>query len=69
MMAPNYSDTLMEPTVLPAKFPNLLVNGTTGISALQNNRNFIGMEIEQEYFELSEKRIKEASIEMNSKLW
>ncbi|MCX4365890.1 MAG: DNA topoisomerase IV subunit A [Bacilli bacterium] len=32
-MAPNFSDTLMEPTVLPAKFPNLLVNGTTGISA------------------------------------
>ena len=33
IMAPNYSDTLMEPTVLPAKFPNLLVNGTNGISA------------------------------------
>lgn len=33
MMAPNYSDTLLEPTVLPAKFPNLLVNGTNGISA------------------------------------
>ncbi len=33
VMAPNYSDTLMEPTVLPAKFPNLLVNGTSGISA------------------------------------
>lgn len=32
-MAPNYSDTLFEPTVLPAKFPNLLVNGTNGISA------------------------------------
>lgn len=32
-MAPNYSDTLMEPTVLPAKFPNLLVNGSNGISA------------------------------------
>ena len=32
-MALNYSDTLLEPTVLPAKFPNLLVNGTTGISA------------------------------------
>lgn len=31
--APNYDDTLMEPTVLPSKFPNLLVNGTTGISA------------------------------------
>jgi topoisomerase-4 subunit A len=33
MMAPNYDDTLLEPTVLPSKFPNLLVNGTTGISA------------------------------------
>lgn len=31
--APNYDDTLLEPTVLPAKYPNLLVNGTTGISA------------------------------------
>lgn len=33
MMAPNYDDTLEEPTVLPAGFPNLLVNGSTGISA------------------------------------
>lgn len=32
-MAPNYSDTLFEPTVLPAKFPNILVNGASGISA------------------------------------
>ena len=32
-MAPNYDDTLLEPTVLPCKFPNLLVNGSTGISA------------------------------------
>ena len=31
--APNYDDSLMEPTVLPTKFPNLLVNGTNGISA------------------------------------
>ena len=31
--APNFDDTLLEPTVLPAKFPNLLVNGTNGISA------------------------------------
>jgi DNA gyrase subunit A len=29
---PNYDDTTTEPTVLPAKFPNLLVNGTTGIA-------------------------------------
>ena len=32
-MAPNFDDTELEPTVLPAKFPNLLVNGSTGISA------------------------------------
>ncbi|MFA5409934.1 MAG: DNA gyrase subunit A, partial [Bacilli bacterium] len=33
IMTPNYDDKLLEPTVLPAKFPNLLVNGATGISA------------------------------------
>lgn len=32
-MAPNYDDTRVEPTVLPCRFPNLLVNGSTGISA------------------------------------
>ena len=32
-MAPNFDDTILEPTVLPAKYPNLLVNGTMGISA------------------------------------
>ena len=31
--APNFDDRLLEPTVLPAKFPNLLVNGANGISA------------------------------------
>lgn len=31
--APNFDDRFMEPTVLPAKFPNLLVNGANGISA------------------------------------
>ena len=29
----NFDDTEEEPTVLPARFPNLLVNGATGISA------------------------------------
>src|SRR3954467_6246917 len=29
---PNYDDRLMEPTVLPSKFPNLLVNGGVGIA-------------------------------------
>ena len=30
--APNYDGSLQEPTVLPAKFPNLLVNGAEGIA-------------------------------------
>ena len=32
-MAYNFDDTELEPTVLPTPFPNLLVNGSTGISA------------------------------------
>lgn len=32
-MVLNFDDTEYEPTVLPARFPNLLVNGATGISA------------------------------------
>ncbi|SEM16639.1 DNA topoisomerase IV subunit A [Mesobacillus persicus] len=30
---PNFDDTSKEPTVLPSMYPNLLVNGSTGISA------------------------------------
>ncbi len=30
--APNFDDTESEPTVLPARFPNLLVNGSSGIA-------------------------------------
>jgi len=31
-LQPNYDETRQEPTVLPSKFPNLLVNGSTGIA-------------------------------------
>src|SRR5204863_3898056 len=31
-MRPNYENTREEPVVLPAQFPNLLVNGTSGIA-------------------------------------
>ena len=31
-MLPNFDDTEKEPAVLPARYPNLLVNGTTGIA-------------------------------------
>ncbi|HCA55276.1 MAG TPA: DNA gyrase subunit A, partial [Ruminococcaceae bacterium] len=29
---PNYDDSRKEPSVLPSRFPNLLVNGSTGIA-------------------------------------
>lgn len=32
-MIPNFDDTEMEPTVLPTRVPNLLINGASGISA------------------------------------
>ncbi|OQB15288.1 MAG: DNA gyrase subunit A [Firmicutes bacterium ADurb.Bin193] len=31
-MMPNYDEQWMEPTVLPSRFPNLLVNGSSGIA-------------------------------------
>jgi len=31
-VTPNFDETLKEPTVLPSRFPNLLVNGTNGIA-------------------------------------
>jgi DNA gyrase subunit A len=30
--APNYDESLVEPTVLPSKFPNLIINGSSGIA-------------------------------------
>jgi DNA gyrase subunit A len=32
IFAPNFDDSLQEPTVLPTKIPNLLVNGASGIA-------------------------------------
>lgn len=37
-----------------------LGSGTTGVAAVMNNRNFIGIEIVPEYFRYAEKRIAEA---------
>ncbi len=31
-LVPNYDDKLLEPSVLPSRFPNLLVNGSSGIA-------------------------------------
>jgi DNA modification methylase len=39
-------------------------SGTTGVACVQTGRNFIGIEIEERYFEIAEKRIKEAQLQM-----
>ena len=35
----------------------VLVNGTTGIACKNLNRNFIGIELSKEYFEIAKNRI------------
>lgn len=39
-------------------------SGTTGVACVQTGRNFIGIEIEPKYYEIAEKRIKEAQLQM-----
>ena len=38
-------------------------SGSTGVAAIKNDRNFVGIEINKEYFDIAEKRIKEAKNE------
>jgi DNA modification methylase len=33
-------------------------SGSTGVAALEENRNFIGYELDEKYFEIAEERIK-----------
>lgn len=35
-------------------------SGTTGVAAKQLDRNFIGIEIDKEYYEIAKKRIEDA---------
>ena len=39
---------------------NCMGSGTTGVAAKQLNRNFIGMELDKEYFEIAKQRIENA---------
>ena len=39
---------------------NCMGSGTTGVACVKTNRKFIGIEKDEEYFEIAEKRIKEA---------
>ena len=47
------NDTILDP---------FMGSGTTGIACVNNNRNFIGIELDKQYFDIAQNRIKEAII-------
>lgn len=40
-------------------------SGSTGVAAIQNNRNFLGIEKDDEVFAIASNRIKQRSDELN----
>jgi site-specific DNA-methyltransferase (adenine-specific) len=44
-------------------FDPFMGSGTTGVACVQLGRNFIGCEIDQKYFAIAEKRIKQAQLQ------
>jgi site-specific DNA-methyltransferase (adenine-specific) len=51
----NQNDTIFDP---------FMGSGTTGVACMQLGRNFIGCEIDQNYYAIAEKRIKQAQRQM-----
>ena len=39
-------------------------SGTTGVACVNTNRNFIGIELDEEYFKIAEKRIEKSKIRL-----
>jgi len=54
LLTTNEGDTIFDP---------FMGSGTTGVAATQLGRNFIGCEIDPDYFAIAEKRIKEATLQ------
>jgi len=52
--ATNPADTILDP---------FMGSGTTGVACVQTGRNFIGIEIDETYFKIAERRIKEAQMQ------
>ena len=49
-------------------FDNTMGSGTTGVACVNTNRSFIGMELDEEYFNIAKKRIEDAVRENNRTL-
>lgn len=48
---------------------NTMGSGSTGVACVNTNRDFIGIELNEEYFKIAERRIYEAIVEKESKLF
>lgn len=65
-----YPSDLIEPCILAGSKDGDIIldpfngSGTTGLVAMQNRRKYIGIEINQEYIALSEKRLKEIEVKL-----
>ena len=56
----NVGDTVLD---------NCMGSGTTGVACIRNKRNFIGIELQEDYFNIAKKRIEKEEIESNRKLF
>lgn len=73
----NFKEGRYHPAQFPIELPNRIISRTpgetvfdpfmgsasVGIAAIKNNRNFIGIEIDETYFSIAERRIKEAQMQ------
>ena len=48
---------------------NIIINGSTGVACVNTNRKFIGIELDEKYYDISCKRIKNAIIEKEQELF
>lgn len=48
---------------------NTMGSGSTGVACINTKRDFIGIELNEEYFKIAEKRINDAIVENESKLF